>query len=160
MGIIITKKISCDCCGKQFKREMDYDKHMRYVGGYTLAILASRIEGEETDEEKLEHLIDHFGIAVRGGCNVHHALYDDEIYNCIILAMRSDDIIENINSETVSESEDSSWYTSHDDVADFIQNNKDKVKEAFNKMIQNKIKQEKKEFELSIEYLKERILKV
>lgn len=155
MGIKITKEISCDCCGKQFKRERDYENHMRYVGGYTLAILASRIENEEDVQEKIKQIAHHLGI---GSGSVRHAVYDDEIYNCMILAFRSDDVVENHDYDNVSEVENSSWYVSKHEVAKFLQENREEVKKMFNNMINKEIQKKEDEHRREISYLQERIL--
>ena len=127
MGYQVIKEMFCDSCNKEFKREHDYRMHNQIVGGGSLMILKSRINGEDTLEGKLYYLYDWF----LDSSTIGRLIYDESLIRCVINAMRN----RMIHCESESDTEHD-WYCSDDELADFIEANIPTIKTKFNELVQ------------------------
>lgn len=149
MAFRIIKEMSCDCCGKQFRTEHDYRMHHQETGGYALKILCSRIEHAKSEEEKLKKVFDWFLHS-----NPTHLKYDEELIDCAIRGMRNNFI--EVESSSDNESD---WYGSNFEVADFIEKSKPKIIEEFNQRIYKQMADGRKEHESQMAYLRGKIIR-
>lgn len=137
MGIRITKEFSCDCCGKRFDNQRQYNEHVREVDSYNLGIFANRFHDCKTEQEKFEELADIFGLndSIE---NVHLVFYDDDIIDCLIYGFKSGHYVQNYYATD----DESTWYLEDKEIAEFIEQNRQKLKNTYNEVLNRAIKSE------------------
>jgi hypothetical protein len=152
MGSKVTSEYWCDTCGKTYDNCHDfYHEHSKYTSGNNLFVLERNILKAKNEEKAFEELCDWFGCHPKAnGDNIHHAFFDESVIKCIIKGMREGMIH---NEDAKCECECSAWYKSNKEVADFIEKNIPKLKDAYNNFIERVVEQKRKE----LGYLENRI---